>query len=138
MVSSDGESALVLAHHQNLIEAAVGAGVSHVVALSSLDADLRSPFCYAVTNALTEQMLRDAGVGFSIARASIFTEFFLNGHTRRSTVARSVSLPPMAASHSSAAPTLPDRLPHLPSHRPRAAPTTSPVTNRWTCSPSPT
>ena len=41
-----------------------------------MDADVDSPFCYAVTNGLTEQAIRDSGCGFSIVRASIFTEFF--------------------------------------------------------------
>jgi NAD(P)H dehydrogenase (quinone) len=52
-VSSDGETARMLIHRLNVIEAAVAAGVSHVVALSSVDAEPRSPFCYAVTNGHT-------------------------------------------------------------------------------------
>jgi NAD(P)H dehydrogenase (quinone) len=75
-VSSDGEATKVLAHHLNVIAAARECGVRHIVALSSVDADVDSPFCYAVTNALTEQAIRDSGCGFSIIRASIFTEFF--------------------------------------------------------------
>src|SRR5262245_51577230 len=58
-VSSDGETARMLIHHLNVIEAAVAAKVSHVVALSSVDADPRSPFCYAVTNGHTERLLRE-------------------------------------------------------------------------------
>jgi NAD(P)H dehydrogenase (quinone) len=76
-VSSDGEAVKVLIHHQNVIRAAVDAGVGHVVALSGLDADLASPFCYAVTYAYTEQLLRESGFGISVARASIYTEFFV-------------------------------------------------------------
>ncbi len=76
-VSSDGEAVNVLRHHQHVIQAAAGAGVGHVVALSGLDADVTSPFCYAVTYGHTERLLRDSGCGFSIARASLFTEFFL-------------------------------------------------------------
>ena len=53
-------------------------GVAHVVALSGLDADLRSPFCYAVTNGHTERLLYDSGCSVSIARASIYTEFFMH------------------------------------------------------------
>jgi NAD(P)H dehydrogenase (quinone) len=75
-VSSDGEAVRVLVHHQNVIAAAAASGVGHVVALSGLDADLGSPFCYAVTYGLTERLLRESGCGFSVARASIFTEFF--------------------------------------------------------------
>jgi NAD(P)H dehydrogenase (quinone) len=76
-ISSDGEAARVLLHHQNVVRAAAGAGVAHVVALSGLDADFGSPFCYAHTYAHTEQILHDSRCPVSIARASIFTEFFL-------------------------------------------------------------
>jgi uncharacterized protein YbjT (DUF2867 family) len=48
-----------------------------VVALSGLDADVRSPFCYAFTYGRTEEALRASGCGLSIARASLFAEFFL-------------------------------------------------------------
>jgi NAD(P)H dehydrogenase (quinone) len=76
-VSSDGEAAKVLVHHGNVIQAAVESGVAHIVALSGLDADLASPFCYAVTYAYTEQLLAKSGSAVSIARASIYTEFFM-------------------------------------------------------------
>lgn len=75
-ISSDGEAVNVLRHHQNVVHAAAAAGVGHIVALSGLDADPGSPFCYAVTYAWTEQMLHDCGCAVSIARASLFTEFF--------------------------------------------------------------
>jgi NAD(P)H dehydrogenase (quinone) len=76
-VSSDGEAAQVVLHHQNVIRAAAHSGVTHIVALSGLDADLSSPFCYAVTNGHTERLLLDSGCSISIARASLFTEFFM-------------------------------------------------------------
>jgi NAD(P)H dehydrogenase (quinone) len=77
-VSSDGEGWHVLRHHENVIGAAADSGVGHIVALSGLDADPASPFCYAMTYAYTEQMLHDSGCRVSIARASIYTEFFLS------------------------------------------------------------
>ena len=76
-VSSDGEAVNVLRHHQNVVQAAAAAGVGHIVALSGLDADPGSPFCYAVTYGYTEQLLFGSGCAVSIARASLFTEFFL-------------------------------------------------------------
>jgi NAD(P)H dehydrogenase (quinone) len=76
-VSSDGEGTRVLLHHENVVRAAVRSGVRHVVALSGVDADVSSPFCYAVTNGHTEQLLYESGCSVSIARASIFTEFFM-------------------------------------------------------------
>jgi NAD(P)H dehydrogenase (quinone) len=84
-VTSDGETAKVLIHHHNVIQAAVASGVSHIVALSSLDADLESPFCYAVTNRRTEQLISDSGCSVSVSRASIFTEFFLRWLTEAAT-----------------------------------------------------
>jgi NAD(P)H dehydrogenase (quinone) len=76
LVSSDGEAERVLQHHLNVIDAAAENGVRHVVALSSVDADVDSPFCYARVNALTEQALRDGGAAVTAVRASIFGEFF--------------------------------------------------------------
>src|SRR3954453_2008479 len=63
-VSSDGEAAKVLVHHENVVRAAAESGVEHVVALSGLDADVRSPFCYAFTYGRTEEALRASGCGF--------------------------------------------------------------------------
>ncbi len=77
-VSSDGEGTLVLTHHQNVVAAARAGGVGHIVTLSSVDADIGSPFCYGITNGLTERLVRDSGCGFSIVRASFFAEFY--GH----------------------------------------------------------
>ena len=75
-VSSDGDAARMMVHHQNVVRAAVAGGVGHVVYLSGVDADLGSPFCYAFTNGYTEGLLAASGCGFSFARASLFTEFF--------------------------------------------------------------
>jgi NAD(P)H dehydrogenase (quinone) len=77
-VSSDGATQRLLHHHHNVVRAAADTGVGHVVALSSLDADLASPFCYAVTNRQTELMLTASGCAVSFARASLYTEFFRN------------------------------------------------------------
>ena len=75
-VSGDGEAARMLVQHQNVVRAAVDAGVGHVVYLSGVDADVASPFCYAFTNGWTERLLEGSGLPFSFARASLFTEFF--------------------------------------------------------------
>jgi NAD(P)H dehydrogenase (quinone) len=76
LVSSDGPVAEVMVHHQNVIRAAGASGVAHIVALSGLDADLSSPFCYAVSYGYTERLLAESGCAVSIARASIYSEFF--------------------------------------------------------------
>jgi NAD(P)H dehydrogenase (quinone) len=77
LVSSDGPVADVIVHHRNVIRAAARRGVAHIVALSSLDAAQDSPFCYAVGYGYTEQLLAESGCAVSLARASIYTEFFL-------------------------------------------------------------
>ncbi|MEW2393381.1 NAD(P)H-binding protein [Streptomyces venezuelae] len=76
LVSSDGPDAQVLMHHRNLVDAAAAARVGHVAALSSVDADTASPFCYSVVNGLTEELLLASGVPCSFARASLYIEFF--------------------------------------------------------------
>ena len=76
LVSSDGEAERVLQHHLNVADAAAANGVVHVVALSSVDADLDSPFCYARVNALTERALVERGLAVTAVRASIYAEFF--------------------------------------------------------------
>lgn len=83
-VSGDGEAARMLLQHGNVVTAAVDNAVGHVVYLSGVDATADSPFCYAFTNGHTENLLTASGLGFSFARAAIFTEFFC-GLTARAT-----------------------------------------------------
>jgi NAD(P)H dehydrogenase (quinone) len=78
LVSSDGPVADVIVHHRNVIRAAARRGAAHIVALSGLDAALDSPFCYAVGYGYTEQLLAESGCAVSLARASIYTEFFVS------------------------------------------------------------
>jgi NAD(P)H dehydrogenase (quinone) len=91
-VSSDGPVAEVMVHHQNVIQAADASGVAHIVALSGLDADLSSPFCYSVSYGYTERLLAESGCAVSIARASIYSEFFL-GFLARARASGQLRLP---------------------------------------------
>ncbi|MEU0002443.1 hypothetical protein ABZ069_36645 [Streptomyces microflavus] len=75
LVSSDGPDARMLLHHRNVAAAAAGR-VCHVVALSGVDADTASTFCYAVVNGLTEDLLQASAVPHSFARTSPYVEFF--------------------------------------------------------------
>jgi uncharacterized protein YbjT (DUF2867 family) len=59
----------VMVHHRNVIRAARDSGVARNVALSGLDADPSSPFCYAVSYGYAEQPLAGSGCPVSIARA---------------------------------------------------------------------
>ena len=91
-VSGDGPVAEVMVHHQNVIRAAGDSGVAHIVALSGLDADLSSPFCYAVSYGYAERLLAESGCAVSIARASIYSEFFL-GFLARARASGQLRLP---------------------------------------------
>ena len=91
-VSSDGPVAQVMVHHHNVIRAARANGVGHIVALSGLDANPCSPFCYAVSYGYTERLLAESGCLVSIARASIYSEFF-TGFLARSRASGQVRLP---------------------------------------------
>jgi NAD(P)H dehydrogenase (quinone) len=76
-VSSDGAAAPMLVQHRNVLEAAVAAGVEHVVYLSILDLEAESPFCFAPVHRETEGMLRDSGLAHTVVRSSIYSEFFM-------------------------------------------------------------
>jgi NAD(P)H dehydrogenase (quinone) len=91
-ISSDGEAARMMVHHQNVVRAAAETQVGHVVYLSGVDADLASPFCYAYTNGYTEHLLAGIGCAVSIARASIYTEFFM-AFLRRARMTGEIRLP---------------------------------------------
>jgi NAD(P)H dehydrogenase (quinone) len=91
-VSIDGPVAEVMVHHQNVIRAAAASGVAHIVALSGLDADLSSPFCYAVSYGYTERLLAKSRCAAAIARASIYSEFFL-GFLARARASGQLRLP---------------------------------------------
>ncbi len=91
-VSSDGPVAEVMVHYRNVIRAARDSGVARNVALSGLDADPSSPFCHAVSYGYTGQPLAESGCPVSIARASIYSEFFL-GFLARSRASGQLRLP---------------------------------------------
>jgi NAD(P)H dehydrogenase (quinone) len=81
-----------MAHYGNVIRAARDSGVACSVAGSGLDADPSSPFCYAVSYGYTGQPLAESGCPVSIARASIYSEFFL-GLLARSRTSGQLRLP---------------------------------------------
>lgn len=92
-ISSDGPAANVILHHQNIVTAAEAAGIRQVAALSSIDADLASPFCYAVTNGRTEQLLEESDMAHSVVRASIFGEFFSTAFLAKAKVTGEIRIP---------------------------------------------
>ena len=81
-VSSDGETAKVVLHHQNVVRAAAR---QRRRAHRCAERPRRRPdvaVLLRVTYGHTEQLLYDSGCSVSIARASIFTEFFMRWLTR--------------------------------------------------------
>ncbi|WP_199035151.1 NAD(P)H-binding protein [Glycomyces salinus] len=75
-VSSDGRAETMARHHRNVIAAAVGAGVGHVVYTSILDVEPDSRFYYSPAHRETEARLAAAGIDHCLARTSIFADFF--------------------------------------------------------------
>lgn len=74
-VSSDGDADIMLRHHLNVVAAVRDAGVARVVYLSSVGADLGSPFCYDRVNALTEDLLAGVCDDVVAVRAGLYQEF---------------------------------------------------------------
>lgn len=72
LISTDALGARVESHRR-AIEAAVAAGVEHIVYTSWPDAD-RSPALVAPDHAATEQMLRQSGVAYTVLRNNLYTE----------------------------------------------------------------
>lgn len=74
-VSSDGDADVMLRHHLNVVSAVRASGVRRVVYLSSVGADLASPFCYDRVNALTENLLADTPAEVVVVRAGLYEDF---------------------------------------------------------------
>jgi NAD(P)H dehydrogenase (quinone) len=77
-ISSDGVAEAVRGHHASIVSAAIEAGVGHVVYTSILDVSPDSGFYYASVHRETEAMLADSGIGCSLARTSIFADYFVS------------------------------------------------------------
>jgi uncharacterized protein YbjT (DUF2867 family) len=60
----------------NLIDAAVAAGVAHIVKVSGLGPDLSSPFRFLRYHAQIEQYLQASGVGWTLLRPSQFMQTY--------------------------------------------------------------
>jgi uncharacterized protein YbjT (DUF2867 family) len=74
MVSAS-ESVDRLAEHRSFVEAAARAGVEHVVYTSFLNASPEATFTLARDHHATELMIREAGLGFTFLRDSLYLDF---------------------------------------------------------------
>jgi NAD(P)H dehydrogenase (quinone) len=77
-VSSDGVAERMRRHHQQVVAAAVHAGVDHVVYTSIVDVSPHSRFYYAAVHRETEALIAESGLRHCVARTSIFADFFVS------------------------------------------------------------
>jgi NAD(P)H dehydrogenase (quinone) len=61
-------------HHRNFVEAAVWAGVAHIVYLSFVAAGPDAIFLHARSHGATEQMLADSGLSYTVIRNSMYAD----------------------------------------------------------------
>lgn len=78
LLVSAGESADRLAQHRTAIDAAVQAGVGHVVYTSFLGAGPEAAFTLARDHGATEQMLQDSGLDWTFLRDSFYADVLLD------------------------------------------------------------
>lgn len=68
------------AHGKNAIEAALAAGVRHVVRISAAGADADSPFSLARVHGEIDRRLQDSGLGWTLLRPTFFMQNLINFH----------------------------------------------------------
>ena len=78
LLVSAGEASDRLDQHRTAIDAAVAAGVGHVVYTSFLGAAPDAAFTLARDHGATEQMLRDSGLGWTFLRDSFYADVLLD------------------------------------------------------------
>ena len=77
-ISSDGVAETMGRHHEHVVEAAIDAGIDHVVYTSIVDVSPDSGFYYATVHRGTEALLTGSGLRLCLARTSIFADFFVS------------------------------------------------------------
>jgi NAD(P)H dehydrogenase (quinone) len=92
-ISSDGVADAMRRHHAHVVSAAVEAGVGHIVYTSIIDVAPNSVFYYAPLHRETEALLADSGVGVSLARTSIFADYFVSAWVAPALATGTLELP---------------------------------------------
>jgi NAD(P)H dehydrogenase (quinone) len=92
-ISSDGVADAMRRHHTRVVLAATEAGVGHIVYTSILDVSPDSAFYYAPVHRETEAILADSGLGVSLARTSIFADYFVSAWVVPALVTGTLELP---------------------------------------------
>jgi NAD(P)H dehydrogenase (quinone) len=78
LISSDGAADTVTRHHANAIEAAVAAGVGHIVFTSIVDTSTQSPFYFSPVYRDAERRLAHCGVPSTVMVCGLYSEFVLD------------------------------------------------------------
>jgi NAD(P)H dehydrogenase (quinone) len=76
-ISSDGVAGTMRRHHEHVMEAAIDAGIDHIVYTSIIDISRDSGFSYSAVHRATEALLARSGLRLCLARTSIFADFFV-------------------------------------------------------------
>lgn len=92
-VSSDGDANSVVRHHANVIESAVASGIRHIVFTSIIDCDAASPFYFASVYDDTERRLLASGIGSTILRCGLYSDFIVEHWLKPSEAAGEMMLP---------------------------------------------
>jgi NAD(P)H dehydrogenase (quinone) len=92
-ISSDGVAEAMRRHHAHVVAAAIEAGVAHIVYMSILDVSPDSVFYYAPVHRETEAILGDSGPGISLARTSIFADYFVSAWVAPALATGTLELP---------------------------------------------
>lgn len=74
LVSADGPAAQRSTRHRQAIDAALAAGVSHILYTSFLDADADSPSGFALAHQETEAALAHSGVAHTVLRNTFYAD----------------------------------------------------------------
>jgi NAD(P)H dehydrogenase (quinone) len=92
-VSSDGLAEVMRRHHEDVVDAAIDAGVPHVVYTSILDVSPDSRFSYSPIHRETEARLAASDTRCCFARTSIFDDFLVETWIAPSLEAGVLALP---------------------------------------------
>jgi NAD(P)H dehydrogenase (quinone) len=77
-VASDGAGPDVIRQHANVIDAATGSGIEHIVFTSVIDVAEASPFYFAAVYRDAERRLIECGREWTILRCGLYSDFLLS------------------------------------------------------------
>jgi NAD(P)H dehydrogenase (quinone) len=79
IISTWDANAVRITQHRNAVDAAVGAGVQHLIYTSFMNATAESAFEHgSKVHAPTEAMIRESGLAYTFLRHNLYTEFLVS------------------------------------------------------------